>query len=152
MLIEFAWWPLTFWHWFILAALLLVGEILTPSTYLVWPSSAAGFVGVLLFLVPEIPWQFQVTIFALASIASNFMWFRWQKNHPGGAGNPKLNRRTSMLIGRRVNVDQPFVNGQGAVKVDDTVWQAKTLDNSNPPAGTSLEIVAAEGTILVVKA
>ncbi|OFW82961.1 MAG: hypothetical protein A2018_00500 [Alphaproteobacteria bacterium GWF2_58_20] len=148
---DIVWWPLTFWHWLVLAVLLLGGEILTPSTYLVWPSSAAGFVGVLLFFAPGLPWQVQVTIFALASIASNFLWFRWQKDHPGGEGNPNLNQRTRTFIGQKACVEQSFANGQGSVKVGDTVWQARMEDGSNPSQGTSVEIISSQGTILTVK-
>ena len=151
MMIDLSWWPLTVWHWFVVAALLLVGEILTPSTYLMWPASAAGVVGILLALVPGMPWQVQVMLFAVASIASNILWIRWQKNHPGNEGNPKLNNRTSTLIGQKVEVEKAFANGQGSVKVGDSIWRAKTADGTNPPEGANVEIVSAEGAVLVVR-
>lgn len=144
-------WPLTAWHWLAFAVLLLGGEILTPTTYLLWPSTAAALMGVLLWLVPSMSWQVQVILFALASLASNFIWFFWQKRHPGTAGNPNLNRRTSLFIGRRVPVEGAFVDGRGSVRVDDSIWQARTEDGRNPEIVASVEITGAEGTCLIVK-
>jgi membrane protein implicated in regulation of membrane protease activity len=62
-----------------------------------------------------------------------------------------LNQRADQLVGRTATVAEDFRNGQGAVTVGDTRWSAQTVDGSDLVAGTRVEIVAAESTLLKVK-
>ena len=45
-------------------------------------------------------------------------------------------------------VEQAIQNGRGKVRVGDTVWQAEGPD---VPAGASVKVTAAKGTVLVVE-
>ena len=65
------------------------------------------------------------------------------------SADPHLNTRTSRLIGQVVTVESAIENGKGRVRVGDGVWNASGPD---VPAGTSVRIVAAEGTLLTVEA
>jgi membrane protein implicated in regulation of membrane protease activity len=67
---------LTFWHWFALAGVLLLLEILTPGVVFLWLALAAGLAGILLFLLPGLAWQWQVLAFALAAVATVGLSFR----------------------------------------------------------------------------
>ena len=57
---------LTIWHWWGLAGVLLVLELMTGTTYLLWPTAAAfvtGAVSILLF-----GWQIDLVVFAVINL------------------------------------------------------------------------------------
>jgi membrane protein implicated in regulation of membrane protease activity len=142
-------WLLDFgpYHWLALAAILIGLEMVMPTQYLIWPGIAAVVTGILAFAVGD--WVVQVAIFAVLSVvlvvASHYM--------PKPALGPitALNQRADQLVGRTATVAEDFRNGQGAVTVGDTRWSAQSVDGSDLVAGTRVEIVAAESTLLKVK-
>ena len=67
------------------------------------------------------------------------------------AGSGPLNQRTDQMIGRTAMVAEDFRNGQGPVTVGDSRWSAESADGSDFAAGTRVEIVSAESTLLKVK-
>jgi hypothetical protein len=135
------------YHWLALAAVLIGLEMVMPTQYLIWPGIAAVVTGALAFAVTD--WVLQVAIFAVLSIvlvvAAHYM--------PKTALGPiiALNQRADQLVGRTATVAEDFRNGQGAVTVGDTRWSAQSVDGSDLVAGTRVEIVAAESTLLKVK-
>lgn len=46
-----------FWHWWVLALVLLALEIAAPGTFFLWLAVAAGVVGLILLLLPALAWQ-----------------------------------------------------------------------------------------------
>lgn len=137
-------------HWLALAALLIGIEMVMPTQYLMWPGIAAA-VTALAAVLSAVDWTMQIAVFAVLSIvlvaASHF---RPQVAALTG-GLASLNQRTAQMIGRMATVAEDFHNGHGAVTVGDTRWSAQTVDGSDPAAGTKVEIVAAESTLLKVK-
>jgi inner membrane protein len=135
-------------HWLALAALLIGLEMVMPTQYLIWPGIAAVVTGLLAFLI-ALGWPSQVAIFGVLSVAlvvaSHYL--------PGPALGPisMLNQRTDQMVGRSATVAEDFHNGHGSVTVGDTRWSAEAIDGSNYAAGTKVEIVAAESTLLKVK-
>ena len=65
---------LEFWHWWVLAAVLIALEVLAPSTVLLWPGIAAAIVGVVLLISPDVGWQGQVLLFAVLAVVSLGVW------------------------------------------------------------------------------
>lgn len=136
------------YHWLALAALLIGIEMVLPTQYLIWPGIAAVVTGLAAFFITG-DWTIQLAIFAVLSVAlvvaSHYM--------PKEALGPiaALNQRTDQLVGRTATVAEDFHNGQGAVTVGDTRWSAIAVDGSDLAAGTKVEIVAAESTLLKVK-
>lgn len=136
------------YHWLALAAILIGLEMVMPTQYLIWPGIAAIVTGLLAFFVVT-DWVSQLAIFAVLSVvlvvASHYM--------PRAAVGPiaALNQRADQLVGRTATVAEDFHNGQGAVTVGDTRWSAQSVDGSDLVAGTRVEIVAAESTLLKVK-
>ena len=65
----------------------------------------------------------------------------------GDNPNPFLNRRSEALVGRVCTLEKPIVDGEGVVRVDDTVWRVTGPDM---PAGTHVRIVGADGASLSV--
>jgi membrane protein implicated in regulation of membrane protease activity len=137
-------------HWLALAALLIGLEMVMPTQYLIWPGIAAAVTGLAASLL-AIGWPAQTAIFAVLSIglvvASHYLP---QAAALTGA-MASLNQRTDQMIGRMATVAEDFQNGHGAVTVGDTRWSAQTADGSDPTAGTKVEIVSAESTLLKVK-
>lgn len=136
------------YHWLALAAILIGIEMVLPTQYLIWPGIAAVVTGLAAFFFAG-DWTTQLAIFAVLSVglvvASHYM--------PKEALGPisMLNQRTDQLVGRSATVAEDFHNGQGAVTVGDTRWSAHSIDGSDYTAGTKVEIVAAESTLLKVK-
>ena len=134
-------------HWFALAALLIGIEMVMPTQYLIWPGIAAVATGISAFFIGD--WALQLAIFAVLSVVlvvvSHYL--------PQAARLPVagLNQRTDQLVGRTATVAEDFHHGQGAVTVGDTRWSAQSVDGSDLAAGTRVEIVAAESTLLKVK-
>ncbi len=135
-------------HWLALAAVLIGLEMVMPTQYLIWPGIAAIATGLLTFIV-AMSWPAQLAVFAVLSVVlvvgSHYL--------PKQAGSPiaALNQRADQLVGRFATVAEDFQHGQGAVTVGDTRWSAQSTDGSDLAAGTKVEIVAAESTLLKVK-
>lgn len=67
------------WHWLVFGMVLAMAEIFVPSFTLLWFGLGAVLVGGLLWLVPELGLAWQLLLWALASIAFTFLWFRYFK-------------------------------------------------------------------------
>jgi inner membrane protein len=134
-------------HWLVLGLALLIAEMASGTTYLLWPAVAAFLVALVSWLVPS-GWMAEFGIFALLIIALTYFGQpivrRW-RNEGAASG---LNERASALVGAR-GVVQNFANGVGSVKVQDTVWRA-TSDEALE-AGQAVEIASVNGATLKVK-
>ena len=140
-----------FWYWWVLAVGLLIIELMTGSTYFLWPAIAAAAAG-LLALMPFSTWQAELLLFAVVTIALSIYapakvepWIhRTQKDHL------TLNERGAQKIGKRATVDGAFVNGVGKVRYGDTLWLAESETGEDFAAGAQVVIARAEGTKLIV--
>ena len=137
------------WHWLAFALVLLIAEIATGTTYLLWPAAAAAITGLAL-LALAMNWQAQLGAFALATIALTvtgriYVRGRWlNRGH-----NEKLNERGLAMIGQRAVAQTPFNAGYGQVKYADSVWRAASQEPIS--AGEQVVIVGVEGATLNVK-
>jgi len=52
---------ITYWHWWIFAALLIVLEIFAPGALFMWLAIAAGVTGVTVLLPLGLTWQMQLS-------------------------------------------------------------------------------------------
>ncbi len=138
------------YHWLALAALLIGLEMVMPTQYLIWPGIAAAVTGLVAALV-VIGWPGQIAIFGVLSIVLvvGSHYLPQAAALTGGAAT--LNQRTDQMIGRTATVAEDFHNGHGSVTVGDTRWSAHSVDGSDFAAGTKVEIVSAESTLLKVK-
>jgi len=139
-----------YWHWIVIGLLLFVLEMLIPGFVLMWFGVGALLVGGLLFIFPEMTWQWQFFIFALFSLLSLTGWKYWSRNNP--ADDPEsgvLNQRGRALIGRETILIEPIVNGVGRIQVDDTFWRVNGADMDT---GKLVRIVEVEGATLKVEA
>jgi membrane protein implicated in regulation of membrane protease activity len=137
-----------FWHWWALGGVLLIVEALVAGFVFLWLGVAAGLVGALLWLWPGIGPDLQVLLFAALSVASVVGWRRWRNAHPAQSDQPNLNRRGAQYVGRQVTLTEPITNGRGRVKLGDAGWAVAGPDL---PAGATVEVVGADGTVLEVR-
>jgi len=140
--------PVVFWHWWILAGILLILELTTPVFFFLWLGFAAAFVGLVLLVFPGLSLETQLVLFAFASIVAVLVWRKYREAHPLKTDQPNLNRRGHQYIGRVFTLDEPITNGVGKVTVDDSTWRVTGPDQ---PTGTTIKVTGIDGVILKVK-
>lgn len=140
---------LLFWHWLVLALVLLVLELFAPAAFFIWIGAAAALVGVLLLAVPMLSWQLQFVTFSIVAIGSVFAGRRYVRRQSQTDGDPSLNRRGEQYIGRVFTLDEPIMNGTGRVRVDDSYWRVIGPDLA---PGAKIIVNSVEGASFVVEA
>ncbi len=134
---------LQYWHWLTLGIVLLVAEVAVGgASFLMWIGFAALFTGLVSFILPGLLiWQLQLLLFGVSAVASVLLWRRYVKDEPV-AGGVLLNHRGAEYIGRVVHLEEAIVNGQGRIRIDDTLWSVRGRD---APAGAAVRILAQDG-------
>lgn len=135
------------WWWLIAAALLGILEIFLPGIFLVWMAAAAALTGIVAAFLP-LPLPFQFALFGLLAVAAVYGGRRHYERHPVPSSDPLLNDRMARLIGEHVTVVSAIENGEGRVRVGDSVWTARGPD---AVVGARLRVVGAEGNALRVE-
>lgn len=137
--------------WWILALLLIGGEVLMPGYFLLWIGIAAAAMGLVLLGLPALGVLPQAVIFTVLAFVSCGVYWKWlrprlERGEPGDAG---LNRRGQRMLGQRYVLAEAIVNGRGKAWVGDGLW---LVEGPDLPAGAAVEVLAVEGTTLKVKA
>ncbi|HWX66156.1 MAG TPA: NfeD family protein [Rhodanobacter sp.] len=137
--------------WWILALLLIAGEVLLPGYFMLWIGLAAAAMGVALWIVPTLGMLAQAVLFALLAFAFCAGYARWLRPQleRRAPGDERLNRRGEQMIGQRYELIEPIVNGRGKARVGDGQW---LVSGPDLPLGSTVEVVAVEGTTLQVRA
>ena len=135
------------WLWMLAAILLGIAELIVPGVFLIWLAAAAAATG-LLTLAFGIDLPFQFATFALLAIAAVYSGRRWYLANPMPSADPMLNDRAARLVGRTVVVVAAIENGEGRVKVGDSVWSCRGAD---APEGARVRITGADGSFLKVE-
>jgi membrane protein implicated in regulation of membrane protease activity len=138
-----------FWHWWMLAGILLTLELTAPAFFFLWLGIAAAAVGLIMLVFPAIPLETQLVLFSIASVVSIFTWRKYRESRPIKTDQPNLNRRGHQYIGRVFTLSNSITNGEGKVIVDDSTWRIKGPDL---PAGTSIKVTGVDGVIFTVEA
>ena len=136
------------WNWLIIGLVLMGLELIAPGVFLLWLGLAALLVGVVSLFADWI-WQVQVIAFAAFSLAAVPLWRRVAARSAPNPDSAFLNRRTDALVGRVFTLEKPIMDGNGTVKIDDTVWRVSGPDC---PAGSRVKVVRADGAGLTVEA
>ena len=137
------------WNWLIIGFILMALEVLAPGVFLFWLGLAALLVGLISFGV-AISWQIQLLMFAIFAAAAVPVWRRLARLKPDArAASPFLNKRADALLGREFTLEKPIVDGNGTMRIGDTVWRVAGPDT---PAGTRVKVVQVDGANLTVAA
>ena len=137
-----------YWHWWVLGVVLIVLEILSPAAFFLWLGISAGVVGLVVLFNPGMFWTQQWLLFAVLGVASIVLWRVYLRRHPTKTASPLLNRRGHQYVGRLFVLDDPVVNGQGKIHVDDSTWK---ISGADLPAGSRVEVVGVDGVVLQVR-
>ena len=137
-----------YWHWLIVAVVLVVLEVFSPGVFFLWLGVAAAVVGGILWLMPELSWQTQFVMFAVLSVVSIIVARMVLIRRPIETDEPTLNRRGEQYVGRVLVLTEAIENGVGKVRVDDTQWRVNGVDS---PAGTRVRVTGVDGTVLRVE-
>ena len=140
---------LEFWHWWVIGAALLGIEIVTGTFALLWMAVSAGVVGIVLFFFPGLAWEGQFLFFAVFAVVFAIGWHQYQKHRgPIETDQPSLNRRGTQYIDRTFTLDAAIENGQGKLRIDDTIWK---IDGEDLPEGTKVRVTGVDGTHLKIE-
>ena len=74
--------PIVFWHWWILAGMLLILELTSPVFIFLWLSFSSSAVGFLLLVFPGIPVGAQLLLFGALSFATVLAWRKYRARQP----------------------------------------------------------------------
>jgi inner membrane protein len=138
---------LGFWDWFILAAVLLLLEVMAPGTFMLWLGLSAFLVGAISFFV-DWSWQYQFVAFAVFAIAAIPLWRRVGAGARAPTDQPFLHRRADAFIGRVFTLEKPIVGGNGTIGIGDTVWR---ITGPDCPAGSRVRVAGVDGPTLQVE-
>ncbi len=139
------------WNWMVLGFILLALEIVIPGVFLLWIGVGAiltGAVSLQLWGWPFWVWQVQVLLFLVLAVGSVFVGRRIMQAQEAGSDQPLLNKRAEQLVGRTAMLSEPIREGQGRIKLGDTLWMVSGPDL---PAGAHVRVVAARDSELVVE-
>jgi len=139
---------LQYWHWWILAIVCLSIEIFAPGAVFIWFSVSAAVLGFLLLLLPDLSWQWQITLFGVLSVLSIVGWRMYRQKVPEIDAHPALNKRGEELIGRTFTLSAPITNNYGKIHVDDTMWKVQGDDCA---VGQKVKVTSLNGTVLNVE-
>lgn len=123
----------TWWHWLVLALILFGIEMVAGTFDLLMASIAAALTAAFAAFAPEsaTAWQVQCVVFAVACVGlifiSRYVFPGMRRVSPE---HPTLNKRMTQLVGQRGEVTRDIVDGNGQVKIGDTVWGAEPVDAS----------------------
>lgn len=138
---------LTYWHWWILAVVLISIEVLAPGTFLLWLGIAAAATGLTKFLLPDLGWELQAVIFAVSAVLAIWAGRVWVRRHPMTSDKPNLNRRGAEHVGRHFELTEPVIGGAGKLVIDGVIWR---IAGPDMPIGTRIVVVGIDGTLLRV--
>jgi inner membrane protein len=136
------------WHWFGLAAILVMVEVITGTGFLLCLGASAFSIGVLLVFYP-LDVTMQLFMFATFSIVAALSWKLYLHFHPKKENDLRLNQRAAQYIGRELTLKTSIVNGYGTVCVDDTIWRVRC--DSKLTSGASVRIIGTDGVILIAQ-
>ncbi|MDA1098167.1 MAG: NfeD family protein [Proteobacteria bacterium] len=139
---------LAYWDWFIAALVLVILEIFAPGAVFMWLGIAAGVVGAVVFIAPELDWKWQFAMFAVLAVVSIVVSRRYLKGNPLATDHPDLNRRGAQYVGRDFVLDNAIAGGHGRMRVDDGTWQ---VEGPDLPAGVRVRVTAVMGATLRVE-
>jgi hypothetical protein len=137
-----------FWYWWVIGFILLVLEILTPGYFFMWMAISGFVTGALVLLIPATSMNMQILIFSVLSVVAIIAWKFYGKKHSMGSDHPLLNKRGVQYIGRVFSLYQPIRNGQGKIKVDDSIWKVHGEDCD---INSRVKVVAIRGTVFEVE-
>ncbi|MBS0381552.1 MAG: NfeD family protein [Proteobacteria bacterium] len=143
--------PLHYW-WWVLALILIAGEVLAPGFFMLWIGVAAAVMGIVTWVLPGLGALAQAVLFVILGIASCVSYWKFIRPRLARHDDPvarTLSRRGEQMVGQRYVLAEAIVNGRGKARVGDGQWLVAGPDL---PAGAEVEVVGVDGSLLKVRA
>jgi membrane protein implicated in regulation of membrane protease activity len=137
-----------FWYWWVLAFAFLILEMLTPGFFFMWLALSGLITGAVVGLSPTLSINIQVFIFSACAIVAVTVWRLYGKKYPVETDQPLLNKRGAQYIGRIFPLYAAIENGEGKIKVDDTIWKVQGEDCD---ISTKVKVTGMRGMVLYVE-
>jgi membrane protein implicated in regulation of membrane protease activity len=134
--------------WAIAAALLAVGELLTPGLFFLGPVAVAAVVAAILAVI-GLSTAVQFIVFILVSIASVAILRPLARSHLKVP--PMLRTGTAALVGSKALVLERVDAHGGRVKIGGEEWSARSfMEDQVIEPGARVEVVEIEGATALV--
>jgi inner membrane protein len=133
------------WIWVTIGVVLLIVEVITFGTPLVWLGAPAIVVGVYLAIWPGLSIEGQLIVLLVAAGALSFLPIISMRQR---AHTPAVNIGAQRLVGARATLESAIDNGRGSAKIGDSVWPVSGPDL---PKGARVVVTAADGMTLIVQ-
>lgn len=149
---------LLFWHWWILAGVLVLGELMTFTSFLLWIAAACVVTGIVKFFVPGLDWQWQLVLFSVLSVVglvAAFFTFTALKSkrlaaiEAGEDSSAGLNQRANIYIGKKFVLDSGIKNGSGRIEIRGINWVVHC--DENLAEGSRVLVTSVDGAVLIVE-
>ena len=134
-------------HWLVFGLALLIAEMATGTTYILWPAVAA-LITSFLALVGVDSGFMQLAIFAALTILLTAFGHPIVKKWRDARSGRSLNERAAHMVGTR-GVLTAFANGIGSMKINDSIWRAESDETLQ--AGDQVEIASVHGITVKVR-
>lgn len=138
---------LTFWHWFIVGALLITGEMLGLARFLVGAGLAAVLVGLVLVTGPAFAWPTQVFLFATFAVVFTLMQRKRFQATAQSSSSSHI-QDAAQLIGHTFVLDHSLPLGRGVLQVNGQTWHVHSAESLAP--GQRIKVIGVEGAVLNV--
>lgn len=138
-----------FWHWWVLAALLIAIEVFAPTTLFLWTGISAAVVGLVVLIVGDIGWDAQLLLFGGLSVATVGAWrLIYRRMRPAPSDDPGLNRRAERHVGRSFKLNEPIVDGRAKLEIEGILWK---IEGADLEAGARVKVIGVDGVTLKVE-
>jgi len=88
-----------FWHWILLAIVLIAGEALGAAGFLLGAVMASLELALITYIWPDLTWQQQISLFAvLALLCSVWFWYRFLTLTKQPTSLNLMTERRSLLV------------------------------------------------------
>ncbi len=136
------------WHWLTLCIVLLGLEALGSAGFLLGAALAAGMLAIFKWALPELSWQWQLSLFAILSVVFSVMYWRRFRRFNQRTDHPVINQRTKAMIGKEYRLDVAIHAGTSKVQLGDTFWKVTSEVDIAPDV--RFRIIDADTDSLVV--
>jgi len=141
-------WVFVFWHWWVLALVFLVIEMLVSGFFFLWMAAAGLVTGLFVWAAPSTGTETQVLLFSVLSIVAIIAWKFFVGKKIIKSDHPLLNKRGAQYVGRVFDLYEAIENGQGKIKVDDSIWKVHGEDCD---INSKVKVIAIRGTVFDVQ-
>lgn len=138
----------TWWIWFIMAAVMAIGELFTAGFFLLWFAVGAAIAGIMDALGLGAGWQWATFVIVsgiLVAISRKFAE-KVTSKQPPGIGADRFVDEMGVVLEEIDNV-----KNTGRVRIEKDEWRADSSAGKVIPEGALVRVVKVNGAHLVVK-